>query len=70
MKNSAFYDWFVAQHGNRPAGDPDDIIKLRIEKGREAELLLQARKDWDARWQSALYAWQVRSAQTQEVNGQ
>ena len=64
MKND-FASWFRKQHGPRPAGTiptwclEDEVIKAR-RKALDAERLLAAREEYDAREESALYAWQAR----------
>lgn len=56
---SAFDTWFVAQHGARPSGLPDVDLEKQIANGVAAEKLLARRHAWDARMESALYAWQL-----------
>ena len=60
---SAFLDWFTSQHGGRTKrGDSraDERLLEEITRGRRAEYELEARRLWDARRQSALYAWTAR----------
>ena len=58
---SEFREWFQAQHGKRPGGGTsDEVLRAQVSRGRSAADLLAARAEWDARWQSALYAWQAR----------
>jgi len=57
---SAFEDWFVAQHGNRNHDGRDDKeLSLAVVAGERAARELRRRTEWDARRESALYAWQV-----------
>ena len=61
---SAFALWFEAQHGKRPGKDvsESDLLRARNE-GLRADMLLRARSEYDARRQSALYAWQINDAE-------
>lgn len=62
---SAFENWFIAQHGGRPAPDlSEEDLRERVRRGREAESILDARTDWDHRRQSALYAWSAKDSAT------
>ena len=56
---SKFDKWFRAQHGRRPGlNSPDEELAGLVRSGQVAERILALRKEWDARYQSALYAWQ------------
>lgn len=59
---SDFAKWFEAQHGKRPglASFSDERLQKMVKDGKYAERTLAKRTEWDARYQSALYAWQVR----------
>ena len=59
---SAFQEWFEAQHGKRPGkNEPDDVsLRLLVINGKRAEQILHERQLYDARKNSALYAWQAR----------
>ena len=61
---SEFLAWFIAQHGARERGvmadKSDDELNCMIHDGKLAAMVLQSREEWDARQQSALYAWQAR----------
>lgn len=61
---SSFMEWFVAQHGKRTDSGMDDysdhLLQSFISRGQLAESVLTQRQLWDARQQSALYAWQAR----------
>lgn len=60
---SAFNSWFVAQHGKRPHnGTSDKTLEETVAAGKRAEAMLAKRKEWDARFESALYAWQIKDA--------
>ena len=61
--SSKFGEWFRAQHGARPGGIvTDEALLERVRAGQLAEGILASREKWDARFQSALYAWQVDDA--------
>jgi hypothetical protein len=64
---SAFETWFTAQHGPRNASGlqtrTDEELKDMVQAGKVAERALAARERWDAREESALYAWQAREKQ-------
>ena len=61
---SEFLTWFTEQHGPRTSGlltdRTDDEIRGLIQVGNIATAQLEARKLWDEKHQSALYAWQAR----------
>lgn len=59
---SKFREWFEAQHGKRPGLAKVDDAELaeQVKAGHSADRLLARRLEWDARFESALYAWQVR----------
>jgi len=68
MKKSAFGQWFVAQHGKRPArGGTDCTLSLTVIAALSAERELQARHLYDARKQSALYAWTAKDKPEREI---
>jgi hypothetical protein len=68
MKKSAFEQWFVAQHGKRPArGGTDEELMAHVLMGQSAERELYARKNYDARKQSALYAWTAKDKPESEI---
>ena len=62
---SRFADWFEAQHGPRESHRyvdvADDVLNDQVAVGRGAKNEMVARRRWDARYESALYAWQVRN---------
>jgi hypothetical protein len=64
MAESKFETWFIAQHGMRKAPElrtlSDEDLITSIQCAKTAKQELQRRKQWDARWESALYAWQAR----------
>ena len=61
---SEFADWFKAQHGPRQPSDPfsksDAELLEAIKAGKIAAAELDARRLWDEKRQSALYAWTAR----------
>lgn len=58
---SEFLKWFEAQHGKKPGGSIYDMdLRNQVTAGRHAEQLLREREIWEARKQSALYAWSAR----------
>jgi hypothetical protein len=65
---SAFGEWFEAQHGKRLDGSAlkytDDELRAMIRLGEVAARSLEARKLWDEKRTSALYAWQARERMT------
>jgi len=68
MKESAFEKWFVAQHGHRPSkGGTDYTLSLCILAALSAERELQSRRLYDARKQSALYAWTAKDKSEREI---
>jgi hypothetical protein len=68
MKKSAFEKWFVAQHGHRPSkGGADSDLLTQVLIGRVAEKELQSRRLYDARKQSALYAWTAKDKPEREI---
>ena len=55
---SRFEAWFIAQHGKRERMDKtDDELSALVMQGKQAEEELRRRKEWDARQESALYAY-------------
>lgn len=60
-------EWFEEQRGPRlrrwpevpVAAYSDDELRAAIHQGAAADVELQRRARWDARRESALYAWQV-----------
>ena len=71
----SFIDWFEKQHGTRhQAGDYDARTDAELEEaitqGAVAKRIWMQRQQWDARRQSALYAWCARdSTPTVEAKG-
>ncbi len=67
---SEFEQWFKAQHGPREsgimAGYSEQRLRDEIQRGKIAEAELAARKLWDEKMQSALYAWSARDIPAQE----
>jgi hypothetical protein len=63
---SAFHEWFISQHGERPVmlGKNDEDLMLMISAGERATAMLLAGQDWNNRYQSALHAWQAREKTT------
>ena len=65
---SKFDEWFRSQHGARPGGaDTDELLARRVRDGQIAEGVLARRAEWDARFESAHYAWNVDDAD--KLNG-
>jgi len=63
MSRSPFRDWFTEQHGNRSYDKRDDeLLKHAVKAGEWAREELARRAEWDARYQSALYAWNVKDS--------
>lgn len=60
---SEFEKWFVAQHGERPQGPGAEELHIRVSVGNRAKQILEAQERWDARRESALYAWTARGTQ-------
>lgn len=65
--DSAFLAWFEEQHGTRhQAGEYDSRTDAQLEKammqGEVARRIWMQRQQWDARRQSALYAWCARDS--------
>ena len=65
--DSAFLAWFEAQHGTRhQAGEYDSRTDAQLEdammQGEAARRIWMQRQQWDARRQSALYAWCARDS--------
>lgn len=59
-KESEFRTWFEAQHGPRlRKSETDKQLERWIEVGGDAQREMARRREWDARWESALYAWQA-----------
>lgn len=69
MPRSQFMEWFVAQHGPRERDGSssaasvlnatDGELKTAISQGESAAAELRRREMWDARKESAIYAWQA-----------
>ena len=65
MAEVTFGKWFKAQHGPRKkqtsmrAMDDEELMQ-RWRDGMAAEEELRARREWDVRFESALYAWQAK----------
>jgi hypothetical protein len=63
MSRSPFRDWFIEQHGNRSHDERDDeLLQHAVKAGEWAREELARRTEWDARYQSALYAWNVKDS--------
>ena len=66
---SAFETWFVAQHGERPGGtETDESLHAKQIAGEAAGEVIKRRYEWDARFESALYAWQARERELKDRN--
>ena len=59
---SAFEQWFIKQHGKRPSrfDQTDAELRTEIRVGEQAAAEMRERQEWDARWTSALWAWQAK----------
>ena len=61
---SEFLRWFEAQHGNRPSNLPTHQLRnlyvMADNRAKDALSLLEACELYDAKAQSALYAWNAR----------
>lgn len=58
---SKFDAWFEAQHGKRPGWtESDESLQTAVRRGERARDTLDRQREWDARRESALYAWQAR----------
>ena len=60
MKPMTFAKWFKSQHGPRPKVPSRNELLRTIKKGREAQAMLYTLEMYEARENSALYAWNVR----------
>lgn len=61
MKESAFAKWFEEQHGPRPSPyDKDWSMHDAIVKGHKAQAVLNSVNEWEARRESAMYAWKAK----------
>ena len=68
MKKSPFEKWFVAQHGKRSAvSASDEHLREIVFKGETAKIELTNRRIYDARKQSALYAWTAKDKSEREI---
>ena len=68
MKKSAFLSWFEAQHGPRTTRtDSDDTLELIMVAGNMAQCEIAKRRTYDARLQSALYAWTAKDKPEAEI---
>jgi len=58
---SAFDAWFIAQHGPRVSWTTadDEALRQEILIGMKAKVELALREQWDARRESAMYAWRI-----------
>ena len=58
-----FEEWFESQHGPRSTGHLADFSDERladwIKQGKYAQEEMRRREIWDARFGSALYAWNI-----------
>lgn len=61
-KAPTFMEWFVAQHGKRPDGDIENLMDL-VRTGEEAQRTIESIRLWDAKKESALYAWNISYSQ-------
>lgn len=67
---SAFLKFFVAQHGPRARdARSDEELRDAIAAGEWARQEMRARTEWDARHQSALYAWNARVDTADSASG-
>ena len=69
---SAFETWFIEQHGRRTnsaVSRTDAQLRELIHAGEEAARELRRRNEWDARHESALYAWQAQSPVGKPTDG-
>ena len=60
---ATFSDWFEQQHGKREKNRPDisdEELEDEVNRGQAAAAELHRRNAWDARRESALYAWQAK----------
>lgn len=61
---SEFEKWFIAQHGKRPSDKSREELYNEYVKARAAAVRAEKNLDecdkWDARKESALYAWNAR----------
>ncbi len=66
---SAFRAWFEAQHGKRPntGNMTDDKLRKMMLLGEGAGREMYSRKIYDAKWQSALYAWTAKDVSEKEI---
>lgn len=66
---SAFRAWFEAQHGKRPniGNLTDEQLREHMLLGEGAEREIYARKIYDAKQQSALYAWTAKDCSEDEI---
>ena len=69
MKKSAFVQWFEAQHGKRPTmrGMTDWELEEMVANGERAKCVRNAQREYDARAESALYAWQAKDLTEDEI---
>lgn len=63
---STFLTWFEEQHGKREkdTAQTDEMLREQAMAGEKAQTELLRRTEWDARYQSALYAWQAAGGAT------
>ena len=62
--NSEFEVWFVEQHGKRNYGwneETDQELRIMAAQGEWSKRELESRRVYDARRESALYAWNART---------
>jgi hypothetical protein len=56
-----FHAWFIDQHGTKPGGRvSDESLRDTAGAGNHARKVLAEREIWEARYQSALYAWNAK----------
>ena len=64
IRRSNFLKWFEAQHGKPPVSRKDEIkLHAAVIAGNEAQDKLRHMQEYEARKESALYAWNARAGQ-------
>lgn len=63
MKRSAFEQWFEAQHGKPPTTLSRGELVAHIDQEGEYRAMLTRLIEYEARKQSALYAWNAHDSQ-------
>jgi hypothetical protein len=66
---SAFHSWFEAQHGQRPTmrGLSDYELEEMVKDGKRAQCVRDSQREYDARLESALYAWTAKDCSEEEI---